>query len=256
MDVNVKDVRKLTNQDELAQIAVKSPDKYVRRAAVKNVTDEDVLMDIIKTDDSAMVRKVAVNRIGNEKALENIALKDPAHSVRKSAVNKINDENVLVHIARFDTNNGVRQIAWDKIKKINPNLILTAEDVFRIFDEERLIEIARYGLTWQSREAAVSKITDENVYDYLYLTYQPMGKIDYGQATFNADLHNLTTQYFSGTVLYTITDADDNVLLATMETYSNVEPGRNKAFVEGAIPADEYIVSYEVLEYEFTDEPI
>ena len=46
MDVNVKDVRKLTNQDELAQIAVKSPDKYVRRAAVKNVTDEDVLMEL------------------------------------------------------------------------------------------------------------------------------------------------------------------------------------------------------------------
>ena len=68
-----------------------------------------------------------------------------------------------VHIARCDTNNGVRQIAWDNIKKINPNLILTAEDVFRIFDEERLIEIARYGLTWQSREAAVCKITDENV---------------------------------------------------------------------------------------------
>lgn len=100
------------------------------------------------------------------------------------------------------------------------------------------------------------EITDENIYDYLYLTYVPMGRIDYGQATFNADLHNLTTQYFSGTVLYTITDAEDNVLLATIETYSNVEPGRSKAIVDGAIPSDEYIVSYEVMEYQFTDEPI
>lgn len=100
------------------------------------------------------------------------------------------------------------------------------------------------------------EITDENIYDYIYLTHEPMGKIDYGQATFNADLHNLTTQYFSGTILYTITDAEDNVLLATMETYTNVNPGSKEALVDGAIPADEYIVSYEVLEYQFTDEPI
>lgn len=95
--------------------------------------------------------------------MENIALKEPAHTVRKSAVNKIDDEDILVHIARHDTNHGVRQLAWEKIKKNNPNLILTAEEVRIIFDEEKLIEIAKYGLTWQSRVVAVQKITNENV---------------------------------------------------------------------------------------------
>lgn len=39
-------VRTLTNQDELAQIALENPDKYVRRAAVRRINGEKILIKL------------------------------------------------------------------------------------------------------------------------------------------------------------------------------------------------------------------
>ena len=100
------------------------------------------------------------------------------------------------------------------------------------------------------------EITQENVYDYLYFTYLPMGEVVYGKATLSGDLNNLTTQYFTGAVTYRVKDGQGNILLEATREYKNLGPGRSETLVEGAIPAEEYFVEYEVVNFEFTDEAV
>lgn len=100
------------------------------------------------------------------------------------------------------------------------------------------------------------EITKDNVYQYLYFTYTPMGKVDYGEATLVGDLCNLTTQYFSGSVNYRVKNEHGEIVMDTVKTYSNIEPGWEDPYVDGATPSKEYHVEYEILDFQFTDEPI
>lgn len=164
--------------------------------------------------------------------------------------------NGIVIATAYDENNSVIDEATILMQNLEPGS--SAYDFVNV-PPGTAIENVEYDiirLDSSDSPAPSPEITDENVYDYLYMTHEPMGKVTYGQADFSAYLNNMTTQYFTGTVLYKITDAEENVLLAAMESYENLEPDSKKAFVDGAIPADEYIVSYEILEYQFTDEPI
>lgn len=122
--------------------------------------------------------------------------------------------------------------------------------------EIKEFEIKTVWMETSKNPMASPEITEDNVKDYLYLTYVPMGSIDYGEATFNGSIHNMTTQYFSGAITYRVTDENGDVLLETTEVYENVNPGEEKAVVDGAKPADKYHVEYEVIEFEFADNPI
>ena len=100
------------------------------------------------------------------------------------------------------------------------------------------------------------EITEENLYQYLYFTYIPIDGIDYGEATLDGTLHNLTTQYFSGTVHYFVKNENGEIVMDTIQSYSNLIPGGKEFLVDGAIPSKEYHVEYKITDFQFTDEPI
>jgi len=71
-------VKKLTDQNVLAEVAKNDSDGDVRQAAVEKLTDRNVLAEVAKNDSDWRVRKTAFEQLGDRKnALAEVAKNDP-----------------------------------------------------------------------------------------------------------------------------------------------------------------------------------
>ena len=89
MVISVKDVRKLTNQDDLIDIALTNNDKYVRNEAVNYIHDEIKLKEIAKTNLHSWVRVNAIWHIEDKLFILNVIENDENRFVRKSAKERL-----------------------------------------------------------------------------------------------------------------------------------------------------------------------
>ena len=72
--VRIEAIKKLDDQEKLAEIAKNDSNRDVREAAVEKINDESVLAWVAKYDDTYDVRKVAVERISDESILAGIVI--------------------------------------------------------------------------------------------------------------------------------------------------------------------------------------
>jgi flavoprotein len=112
------EVKKITDQKVLTDIAKNGEDSYTRGMAVKNITDQNVLSDIIKNDKHWDVRVEAVKNITDQNMLVEIAKNDVNFSVRHVALEKIVDPDIRNQIVQEDKSRDLSGLlAADEKKK-------------------------------------------------------------------------------------------------------------------------------------------
>lgn len=115
-------------------------------------------------------------------------------------------------------------------------------------------EIVR--LETSEKATKTPEITDENLHDYVYLTYKDYNDIFNNKKKVAVDINNLTTQYMSGKVVITAKDQNGTVLTKRTEQLKNINPYSSEPFVLLFDIVDNYTIEYVVQGYSFTDNPI
>jgi hypothetical protein len=138
-------VKRITDQDKLAQIVKESESRLVRLTALENLTDQTVLAEVARKDSDRQVYRAAVKNLTDQTLLAEIALKDSNYSVREAAVEKLTDQKALAEIAILDSYGYVRHVA-----------------VKNLTDQTWLAEVAKRGEKDVS-EAATKKLTDNDL---------------------------------------------------------------------------------------------
>lgn len=133
-------VEKITDQMELAEIAINGDKSVIRSAAMDKITDREALLYVAletnskssiaatkKLNDQAALqeiafnashfiqREVAVERLTDQDTLAKIALEDPESWVQAAAVERLTDQALLAKVAEAGNSNKVRISAIKKI---------------------------------------------------------------------------------------------------------------------------------------------
>lgn len=108
-------VRKLTDPTLLGKVVLRDKDTLVRAAAVENLTDQTLLATIAIDDKHAVVRAAAVKQLADQTVLVTIAVEDKDALVRAAAVKQLTDQKVLAKIAVKDWDPVVREEAVGKL---------------------------------------------------------------------------------------------------------------------------------------------
>jgi hypothetical protein len=166
---------KLTDQAQLARIAVEEKNSNARSAAVRKLTDQALLAKVAVEDKDWMVRLDAVEKLTDQAALAKIAVEDEMPRVRDVATGKITDQATLAKIAiedkgPFDRGSEVGKIA---VRRMTDQTLLAkvaveakvvgirAAAVGNLTDQAQLAKIAVSGKDSGLRSIAISKLTDQ-----------------------------------------------------------------------------------------------
>jgi hypothetical protein len=138
---SVEEVRSMTDQKELASLALNSSNKEVRLAAASTIQDQVLLVQIIEaspyqevrlealkslkdpdkltkmvlTDSDPLVRQNALEQLSDQKSLITIAKTAPHMNSRIDAMKRVKDEYVLAHIVINDTEPFARKNAREQL---------------------------------------------------------------------------------------------------------------------------------------------
>jgi hypothetical protein len=143
---SVKTVARITDQAELARIALNAKDWHVRRAAVKNLTDQSLLAKIALHNDESGVRAAAWEKLTDQAELAKIAREAKVFYCRQTALEKLTDQAVLGKFAVEDKDDYIRRAA-----------------VERLTDQALLAKIAVEDKELKVRQAALETLTDQAV---------------------------------------------------------------------------------------------
>jgi hypothetical protein len=108
----------------------------VRKKAVKKMTDKEELKDIAINDPDDSVRIIAVNKITDEETLIRVAMNDTIDYIREKAIAKIKNQEALCHIAKNNKVWSVRLKAYRKLKDYDE---VVYESLYKIVNEPYLI---------------------------------------------------------------------------------------------------------------------
>ncbi len=140
-------VKRITDQNTLADIAKIDKNKAIRKTAIGKITDQSIIADLLKYDDNShRFRDVTFNSITDQNILADVAKNALYNTTRKNAVEKITDQNILSNIANDDKHWSVRKAAVETIT-----------------DQNILVDIAKNNTEGYCRKAAVEKIADQNI---------------------------------------------------------------------------------------------
>jgi hypothetical protein len=141
----LSEVRNLTDQNKLAEIAQEVEDWEVGSTAVEKIFDQSLLTEIAKIACNVSVQKLAVEKLTDQEMLIKIAKSEMA-GVRMVAIRNPNftDQAMLIEIANKDENYDVRGIA-----------------VRKILDQQILAEYAKSNNNWSVRSSAISILTNQ-----------------------------------------------------------------------------------------------
>lgn len=168
-------VWKVSNQECLAQIAVKADDYRVRSIATINLSDQEVLTRVVLNDPEYPVRRDAVRHLENQEVLAQVCLNDSSASVRGDAVLKLENQEVLEKIALTDSNLLVRRSAAERItdEKVLFKILMGDENasfkylVKSITDNDLLVKIAKTHPNSFMKSEVIGCITDKSVLEHL-----------------------------------------------------------------------------------------
>ena len=128
-DSRVEAVRKITDQNILAEFAKNGKNNYTRenttyrlgKVAVENITNQDILVDIVENGKEDDIKKAAVENITNQDILVDIAKNEENNwrGYKEAAVNKITDQSILAEFAKKTTVKWLRNAAVKNITEQN-----------------------------------------------------------------------------------------------------------------------------------------
>lgn len=99
------------------------------------------------------------------------------------------------------------------------------------------------------------KIDDSNKYNYLRLTSEFLGDTLGDEMSVTAHIHNLTSQYFTGKITFTVKDSSGEIIRTDSKEYKNVKPYTDSGNLIWFPIANDYTIEYEINEYNFTEAP-
>jgi len=161
-------LRKVTDEEELTEIAVNDYSPLVRAAAVKRLTNRFVIEKIAVEDDAkdGMVRAAAIAKLSDQDLLKKIALGDETYGkglspevylhLRTVAVERLEDQEVLAQVALEDI---PVETTRDGSIGMNARLLRTAA-IEKITEQALLEEVSLEGKAGDTRKAAVQELRD------------------------------------------------------------------------------------------------
>jgi len=115
---SLEDVSAVTNQTELAQIAMEATDREVRDDAFRKITDQEILAKIVLESKIEMHRAIAIGiKLKDEKLIEKIAIEAKEPCYRSMAVSCLTNETVLTRIALTESDERLRSKICIKLTK-------------------------------------------------------------------------------------------------------------------------------------------
>lgn len=99
------------------------------------------------------------------------------------------------------------------------------------------------------------EVTDENVGDYIRFTSEYLGDVVGGDMEVTVDVHNLTPEYFTGSVTIVAKDTASNIIETHTEQLSNVKPFGDHTVVVWVPITEEYSLEYSIDTYSFSENP-
>ena len=156
-------IKKINNQDILADIAYNDSHKTARISAISGVENESVLLSIRENDsDKAIIEAVNerlayfrlkyVANINDEVVLADYAKNDENQQVREEATKRITDQSILEYIAANDNSKYVRWAAVCKLE--NPDAIARTIT---------MIDYSDIGMSRREMESVLDRITDRTL---------------------------------------------------------------------------------------------
>lgn len=103
---------------------------------------------------------------------------------------------------------------------------------------------------------ATPEITSENVNDYIRLTYEDFGDIHGKEKEVSCEIHNLTAQYFSGTITVTVSDQNGNRIEEKSEFFDNLGAYETGSIMVWFPIVDDYTIEYSVNDFQLSESPI
>jgi hypothetical protein len=165
--VEVKAVKKVTDQAALADIAKTARNPFAQKEAVLRLVDPATLTYIAMTADEAEVGREAVRKLGDQATLTAIARTALSPGVRAEAAGKLTDQATLTAIARTDSSDAVRLAALGKITDPATTIEIVKgrsdccefaeKAIKRLTDQAALAGIARTHSAASVRESAVGR---------------------------------------------------------------------------------------------------
>ena len=146
--VRYEAIKKIDDQNILADVAINEKIEAIRNAAIEKIVDDKKLKEIFNKVTNPEDKFLILEKISDPVFLKKISLNKDEHDLlRKDAIYKIDDELTLFKIAKDeDTSTLLKEAALFKIKDQN-NL----KNLFSLHE-----------LDWKIRELLVQKITDKN----------------------------------------------------------------------------------------------
>lgn len=152
-----KAVKALTNQEHIAEAAIKSLDHRIRYIATKKLIDSKLLVNIARNDKDHGVRVAAIKNenLTDQEVLADIAINAHWHNreQNESALNKITDTKWLAYV-----------IAKGSIKFNEYKLKEAGE---RLTNQSELIDIAKYDKDDSVRRVAARYLIDQDALEYI-----------------------------------------------------------------------------------------
>ena len=110
----------------------------------------------------------------------------------------------------------------------------------------------------ESNETATRtpEITDNNIYEYVRISYNDYNDIYGNDKSVGVKLHNLTTQYMTAEVTVYVKDFSGNTLDSEYTSISNLNPYCEKTISMMFKITDDYTVEFSIDNYSFSDSPI
>jgi hypothetical protein len=141
--VRVTAVGKLIDQTLLAKVALEANEKGIRSYAVERLKDQALLTKVaLQGEPSDDVPWAAVAKLADQAALAKVALEDRVPGIRGAAVIRLTDQAALAKVAIADSDPGVRHSA-----------------VTRLTDPAILMKVALDPNNGYSRTIAIEKLT-------------------------------------------------------------------------------------------------
>ena len=112
---NVAYSDRITDQEELAEIAQNDENSSVKKVAVGQITFENVLFRVARHSRKASIRGTAIQKILDQNYLMELVQKEQNANLREMLIAKITDQKLLANIAKGDAYDEVRWMAIEAL---------------------------------------------------------------------------------------------------------------------------------------------
>lgn len=139
-------VERISNQDCLKEIALKSLNEQIARHAGRRITNQIYLEEVAKNAKIKNVKYDVLSRITDPKFFEKQAFSGEDKDIRRSCIQRVNNQEILRRIVIEESDSGVVEAA-----------------IMQVTDQSLLEAVARKYWSVGGRRLAIQKLTNEDV---------------------------------------------------------------------------------------------